>query len=83
MPSRLRKASLPYLLLLPGLGWLLLFFAIPLVYMALESLKSGSPFAGGFHLTWEFSNYTDALKDYASSSSARSSTPGSRPSSLS
>ena len=64
MPVRLRKAALPYLLLLPGLGWLLLFFAIPLVYMALESLKSGSPFAGGFTLTWEFSNYTNALKDY-------------------
>jgi spermidine/putrescine transport system permease protein len=64
MPVRLRKAGLPYLLLLPGLGWLLLFFAIPLVYMALESLKTGSPFAGGFHQTWEFSNYTDALRDY-------------------
>jgi spermidine/putrescine transport system permease protein len=64
MAARLRKAGLPYLLLLPGLGWLLLFFAIPLVYMALESLKSGSPFEGGFTLTWEFSNYTNALKDY-------------------
>ena len=42
MPARLRKAALPYLLLLPGLGWLLLFFAIPLVYMALESLKTGT-----------------------------------------
>ena len=40
MPVRLRKTALPYLLLLPGLGWLLLFFAIPLVYMAVESLKS-------------------------------------------
>jgi len=64
MSARFRKTALPYLLLLPGLGWLLLFFAVPLVYMALESLKSGSPFIGGFHLTWEFSNYTDALKDY-------------------
>jgi len=64
MPGALRKRSLPYLLLLPGLGWLLLFFALPLVYMLLESLKSGSPFGGGFTLTWEFSNYTDALKDY-------------------
>ena len=65
MPVRLRKRALPYLLLLPGLGWLLLFFLIPLVYMALESLKSGSPFGGGFHLTWEFSNYSDALSDYS------------------
>src|SRR5918912_2138780 len=64
MTARLRKTSLPYLLLLPGLGWLFLFFALPLIYMAVESLKSGSPFGGGFHLTWEFSNYTDALKDY-------------------
>jgi spermidine/putrescine transport system permease protein len=64
MPVGLRKRALPYLLLLPGLGWLLLFFAVPLVYMLLESLKSGSPFGGGFQLTWEFSNYTDALKDY-------------------
>jgi spermidine/putrescine transport system permease protein len=64
MTARLRKTSLPYLLLLPGLGWLFLFFALPLIYMLLESLKSGSPFGGGSHLTWEFSNYTDALKDY-------------------
>jgi spermidine/putrescine transport system permease protein len=65
MPVRLRKAALPYLLLLPGLGWLVLFFAIPLVYMFLESLKSGSPFGGGFTLTWEFSNYTNAWSDYS------------------
>ena len=63
MPARLRKVALPYLLLLPGLGWLLLFFAIPLVYMALESLKTGT-IDTGFQLTWEFSNYADALKDY-------------------
>ena len=61
MPVRLRKAALPYLLLLPGLGWLLLFFALPLVYMAFESLKTGT-IDTGFQLTWEFSNYTNALK---------------------
>jgi spermidine/putrescine transport system permease protein len=64
MPLRLRKAALPYLLLVPGLGWLLLFFAIPLVYMALESLKTGT-IDTGFQLTWEFSNYTNALSDYS------------------
>src|ERR671911_2297477 len=63
MPARLRKAALPYLLLLPGLGWLLVFFAIPLVIMLLESLKTGT-IDTGFQLTWEFSNYTDALSDY-------------------
>jgi spermidine/putrescine transport system permease protein len=63
MSVRLRKAALPYLLLVPGLGWLLLFFAVPLVYMALESLKTGT-IDTGFQLTWEFSNYSNALKDY-------------------
>jgi spermidine/putrescine transport system permease protein len=63
MPARLRKTSLPYLLLVPGLGWLLLFFAVPLVYMALESLKTGT-IDTGFQLTWEFSNYTNALENY-------------------
>jgi spermidine/putrescine transport system permease protein len=63
MPARLRKAALPYLLLVPGLGWLVLFFAVPLVIMFLESLKTGT-IDTGFQLTWEFSNYTDALSDY-------------------
>jgi spermidine/putrescine transport system permease protein len=63
MPARLRKAGLPYLLLLPGLGFLILFFGLPLVYMALESLKTGT-IDTGFQLTWEFSNYTDALRNY-------------------
>src|SRR4030095_937697 len=63
MPARLRKAALPYLLLLPGLGWLVLFFAIPLVIMFLESLKTGT-IDTGFTLTWEWSNYSEALKNY-------------------
>jgi spermidine/putrescine transport system permease protein len=54
---------LPYLLLLPGLGFLALFFGVPLVIMALESLKTGT-IDTGFTLTWEFSNYTDALSTY-------------------
>jgi spermidine/putrescine transport system permease protein len=64
MPARLRKTSVPYLLLLPGLGWLFFFFGLPLVYMAVESLKTGT-IDTGFQLTWEFSNYTNALNDYS------------------
>jgi spermidine/putrescine transport system permease protein len=63
LPSRLKHAGLPYLLLLPGLGWLALFFAAPLVIMFLESLKTGT-IDTGFTLTWQFSNYSDALSDY-------------------
>jgi spermidine/putrescine transport system permease protein len=63
VPARLKKAGLPYLLLLPGLGWLAIFFLVPLFIMVLESLKSGT-IDTGFTLTWEFSNYTEALSDY-------------------
>jgi spermidine/putrescine transport system permease protein len=61
--ARLRKAGLPYLLLLPGLGWLAVFFLIPLGYTAFESLKEGT-LETGFIFSWQFSNYTDAISDY-------------------
>jgi spermidine/putrescine transport system permease protein len=64
MPTRLRRGGLPYFLLLPGLGWLFVFFLIPMVIMAIESLKTGT-IDTGFTLTWEFSNYTNALSDYS------------------
>ncbi|MEA2420337.1 MAG: spermidine/putrescine transport system permease protein [Thermoleophilaceae bacterium] len=63
MRSGLKKAGLPYLLLLPGLGWLVLFFALPLGYMLFESLKAGTPDAG-FLFDWNFSNYSDALSQF-------------------
>jgi spermidine/putrescine transport system permease protein len=62
--GRLKKAGLPYFLLLPGLGWLLVFFAIPLAYMAFESLKVGT-LETGYTFNWEFANYTDALSDFS------------------
>ena len=64
MAARLKKAGLPYLLLLPGLGWLLLFFAIPLGYTAFESLKQGT-IETGYLFDWQFSNYSNALTDYS------------------
>jgi spermidine/putrescine transport system permease protein len=58
-----KRRALPYLLLVPGLGWLAIFFAIPLGYMLFESLKSGT-IDTGFIFDWNFSNYTDAITDY-------------------
>jgi spermidine/putrescine transport system permease protein len=63
VPAVLKKAGLPYLLLLPGLGWLLIFFAIPLGYMLFESLKVGT-LDTGYLFNWEFSNYTDAISQF-------------------
>jgi len=62
--ARLRKAGLPYLLLLPGLGWLAIFFAIPLGYMLFESLKTGT-IDTGFVFNWELANYTNSISDFS------------------
>jgi spermidine/putrescine transport system permease protein len=64
LTARLRKVGLPYLLLLPGLGWLAIFFAVPLGYMLFESLKQGT-IDTGFVFNWEFSNYTNAISDFS------------------
>ena len=58
-----RRGLLPYLLLLPGLLWLLLFFAVTLYYMARQSLEEGTIFTG-YEFAWNFQTYTDALKNY-------------------
>jgi spermidine/putrescine transport system permease protein len=62
--ARLKRAGLPYFLLLPGLGWLLIFFVVPLAYMAFESLKLGT-LETGYSFNWEFANYGDAISDFS------------------
>ncbi len=52
----------PYLLLAPGLIWLGLFFLIPLLFLAYQSLQSGV--FPNFEFTWEFSNFTEAISEY-------------------
>ena len=58
-----RRKLIPWMFALPGLLWLLLFFAIPLINQAQVSLMSGDPEAG-YTLTWAFDTYTNAIKDY-------------------
>lgn len=58
-----RRRLIPWMFALPGLLWLLLFFAIPLINQAQVSLMSGDPEAG-YTLTWAFDTYTNAIKDY-------------------
>jgi spermidine/putrescine transport system permease protein len=59
------QGATPYLLLTPGLLWLGLFFLAPLGFLIYQSLESGSIVAGfGFHFSWQWSNYWDALKGY-------------------
>ncbi|MCH0542547.1 ABC transporter permease [Streptomyces sp. MUM 203J] len=58
-----RKRLVPYWLLLPGILWLLVFFALPLVYQASTSVQTGS-LEEGFQVTWHFQTYWEALGDY-------------------
>jgi spermidine/putrescine transport system permease protein len=60
---RTRRALLPWLFLGPGLLWLLLFFAYPLIQQAGVSLMTGDP-DNGYALTWAFHNYWDAISAY-------------------
>jgi spermidine/putrescine transport system permease protein len=58
-----RQGVLPWALLAPGLLWLVIFFAVPLYYMAQISLKTGT-IDTGYQFTWHLQNYTDAIKHY-------------------
>ncbi|MEU4655599.1 ABC transporter permease [Streptomyces sp. NPDC023723] len=53
----------PYWLLLPGILWLLVFFALPMVYQASTSVQTGS-LEDGYRVTWHFATYWDALSEY-------------------
>src|SRR5580765_4170088 len=56
------KGVTPYLLLAPGVLWLAIFFLVPLGFLGYESLQSG--LFPDFHFTWQFSNFSDAIRDY-------------------
>ena len=58
----LRRRLIPYGLLAPGTIWLIVFFVVPMYFMAEMSLRSGVPNSPqGFTFNWAFSNYSDAL----------------------
>ena len=60
---RRRRQLLPWVFLGPGLAWLIVFFAIPLVNQANVSLQTGDP-ESGYTFNWAFSTYSDALSAY-------------------
>jgi spermidine/putrescine transport system permease protein len=53
----------PYLLLLPGLAWLAIFFLVPLGFLGYQSLQSGT-FDVGYAFDWAWGNYWDTLQRY-------------------
>jgi spermidine/putrescine transport system permease protein len=61
---RRRRALLPYLLVGPGLAWLLVFFAVPAINQLWVSLQTGTP-EEGFSQTYNWSVYPDAIGEYS------------------
>jgi spermidine/putrescine transport system permease protein len=60
---RLSRAAAPYLLLLPGLAWLLLFYVYPAIQMFLVSLWTGNV-QDGYELTFNWGIYPSAFSEY-------------------
>ncbi|MGN6254612.1 MAG: ABC transporter permease [Solirubrobacterales bacterium] len=58
----MRRRIVPYFLLGPGTIWLVVFFVIPLYYMAKLSLESGV--VGSLEFNWHWANYSEALSAY-------------------
>jgi spermidine/putrescine transport system permease protein len=58
-----RRSFIPYLLTLPGLAWLLIFFVIPMTTMFSVSLQEGS-LEEGFVFANRWANYTESLALY-------------------
>jgi spermidine/putrescine transport system permease protein len=58
-----RRWITPYLLLLPGLLWLAVFFLVPMYYLGYTSLESGDLF-NGYVFSWAWDNYRDAFTLY-------------------
>jgi spermidine/putrescine transport system permease protein len=60
-----RRSRIAYLLLLPGLAWLGIFFVIPIVTLFFTSLQAPVPGRSGvYQAAFEISNYAQAFGDY-------------------
>jgi len=59
----LSRGLTPFLLLLPGGAWLVVFFAVPMAFMLLISLQQGT-FDTGYQLTWNFGIYPEVVGQY-------------------
>jgi spermidine/putrescine transport system permease protein len=58
-----RKNWVPYALLIPGILWLFVFFVLPTLSLASQSLQTGDV-DNGYALTWHWQTYGDAISTY-------------------
>src|ERR1700749_3055572 len=64
MVDAVRKRIPAYLLLAPGTLWLVIFFVIPLYFMAKLSLDVEIPGTLHYEFVWHWANYKEALELY-------------------
>ena len=64
--GRQRSRIAPYLMILPALAYLAVFFVVPFFSLARTSLssKSGSVYLPTLTFSWDFGNYLDAFRTY-------------------
>ena len=60
---RRRGELVPFVLLAPALIWLLVFFVVPTISLASQSLQTGD-IDNGFTMTWNFAIYAEAMARY-------------------
>jgi spermidine/putrescine transport system permease protein len=58
-----RRRRVPYLLLLPGLLYLFVFYLIPLISLGRMALQSGN-LQAGYELTWQWENFLQVFTTY-------------------
>jgi spermidine/putrescine transport system permease protein len=60
-----RRRTTPYLLLVPGMAWLVVFFVVPLVSLFMTSLQTRVPGElETFQQSYRLANYADVLAEY-------------------
>jgi spermidine/putrescine transport system permease protein len=57
------ESRVAYLLLIPGGGWLILFYLVPMARLAITSLQEGS-LEQGFRMAWKWSNFSEAFSTF-------------------
>jgi spermidine/putrescine transport system permease protein len=64
--GRRGRGLTPYLLLLPGMAWLAVFFAVPILTLFGTSLQTPLPGGniGDYEQTFRFANYPDSISGY-------------------
>jgi spermidine/putrescine transport system permease protein len=58
------RGLVPYLLLVPGLAWLALFFVVPLAFLGHQSLEVQNPIDLSYAFKWAWHNYWEAISGF-------------------